>query len=62
MVSNHTTVSYALITGDHELRVVEDPPHQLFDVHDKFTQTGDDTNSEVTHRSGKLECNYIHLT
>ena len=54
VLSSHTTFSYALILGDHELRsrAVEDPPHPLFDVHDQFTQTGDDTDSEVAHRSG----------
>ena len=49
------------ILGDHELRsrAMGDPPHhvyQLSNVHDQFTQTGDgDTDSEVAHRSGKLE-------
>ena len=53
-------LSYTIL-GDHELRVVEDPPHQLFDIHDQFTQTGGDTDSEVAHRSGKLECNCNNL-
>ena len=49
------------ILGDHELRsrAMEDPPHHVYQlsiVHDQFTQTGDgDTDSEVAHRSGKLE-------
>ena len=43
--------------GDHELRAVKDPsPRPVSEVHNQFTQTGDDdTALEVAHRSGKQD-------